>query len=564
MPRPHPWRKFAPGLLLCGGLFGPCVLTASAQSTQPAPPAPSLPAAPSIPAAPAAPVVAPATTNDDIAEAATSREAVLEDRIQRLETIIQQMQAGGGNAATGPISGPNALTGTVGRDDPNTPRTFSDRPNATYPRSSGAIAPGQGTPAVPPPSDKNNMPAKAFDFPLKGRFGPGFEFRTGDDEYVLQFHNLTQVDFRGYQQGGQNPVHDTFAIPRQWFMFSGRLTKPFEYFVSFQNGFDTVSGLDIFGNIHYDDRLQFKFGRYKTPFTYEFYALPIQGLIQPERSLFFNNTALNREIGLTAWGQLFEKRIDWATAILNQARNGFLDTNDGKDFAAFVNFRPFWKDEGNFFQFLNFGGSVLTGDGINPVTPQTYRTVVPTAGNSVFGVPFLTWNNNAREAGLHTFYDLHLALYRKQLSVVGEWQSGTQQYALSTNIAQRTRIPTDSFYVQAGYFLTGETVTGRNVVNPIKPFDPRPEHFGLGAFEVTGRYNYFVLGPQVFTGGFADANQWTRSLYTTNVGFNWYWSQNIKWMFTWEHAAFSSPVVYSPGKLQSTSDLFLARFQIYF
>ena len=132
---------------------------------------------------------------------------------------------------------------------------------------------------------------------MTGKFGPGFEFKTADDEFVLQFHDLTQIEFRGYQQGGQNPTHDTFALPRQWWMFSGRITKPWEYFLSFQNGFDTFSGLDMFLNAHYDDRIQIKMGRFKTPFTYEFYTEPIQGLIQPERSLFFNNFALNRSVG---------------------------------------------------------------------------------------------------------------------------------------------------------------------------------------------------------------------------------------------------------------------------
>ena len=48
----------------------------------------------------------------------------------------------------------------------------------------------------------------------------------------FRFHDLTQVDGRFYTQGQQVPVTSTFVIPRQWFIFSGRLTKPFEYFVA--------------------------------------------------------------------------------------------------------------------------------------------------------------------------------------------------------------------------------------------------------------------------------------------------------------------------------------------
>ena len=73
------------------------------------------------------------------------------------------------------------------------------------------------------------------------KFGPGFEIKTDDEEFFFQFHNLTQFDYRGYQQGGQSPVHDTFAVPRQWFMFSGRITRPVGYFVSVAQGASTPS-----------------------------------------------------------------------------------------------------------------------------------------------------------------------------------------------------------------------------------------------------------------------------------------------------------------------------------
>ncbi len=561
-------RRSAVGCLLLTVGFWAMGRPASGQETLPTPPNPSpVPGGTApIPGADVPPVAGTALA------APTAREAQLEERVRQLEEMVGRLAApgaagtGGGRGAVPPgrDAPPGSVANSPGPRDPNTDAPAARNPNASYPRSSGAIAPGQGTPANPPPSDLYNMPAKVPNYPLKGRFGPGFEFRTEDDEFVLQFHNLTQAEGRFYQQGGQQPTHDTFAIPRQWYMFSGRLGKPYEYFVSIQQAFDVILPLDIFANIHFDDRLQFKLGRYKTPFTYEFYALPIQGLIQPERSLFFNNFALNRQVGATVWGQIFEKKVDYAAAILNTARNGFVDNQDGKDFAGFLNWRPFLTDDGSFFQFLSVGGSVLTGNVLQGPIPQTLRTAIATTGNSAIGVPFLGFNNNVREAGRRDLWDLHAAIYYKQLSVVGEWQSGTTQYALSNNIRERTRVPVQSFYVQAGYFITGETVSGRNVVNPIRPFDLRPGSRGPGAIELTARYNFLQMGPQVFNAGLSDPNLWTRSVYLTDVGLNWYWTQNIKWLFDWQHAGFGTPVNFAPGRLQSTSDLFWARLQIYF
>ena len=50
----------------------------------------------------------------------------------------------------------------------------------------------------------------------------------------------------------------------------------------------------------------------------------------------------------------------------------------------------------------------------------------------------------------------------------------------------------------AGYFLTGETVSSRGILKPLRNFDVRPGKRGLGAIELIGRYNYLNIGHQVF------------------------------------------------------------------
>ena len=124
-------------------------------------------------------------------------------------------------------------------------------------------------------------------------------------------------------------------MPRQWWMFSGHITKEVGYFVSIAQGFDTLNGLDMFVDFNYDRRLQFRVGRFKTPFTYEFFVDPIQGLITPERSLFFNNFGQNRDLGIMAYGQLFNgpnfdqaSKFQYAAGIFNGSRNGFVSNQD--------------------------------------------------------------------------------------------------------------------------------------------------------------------------------------------------------------------------------------------
>lgn len=511
---------------------------------QPAPPLPSLPAASSPRPADFPPVAA---STDPSRQALEERVRQLEAMVQQLSGLMQQQQANGGGAATPDVG--NVATAT------------------TPSQSGGPAAPGQSLPPNPPPSKRFDSPATLESKKANVKFGPGFEMRTDDEEFILQFHNLTQVDYRGFEQGGQTPVHDSFGVPRQWFMFSGRLTKPFGYFVSLANGFDTVTMLDVFGDISYDPRFQLRIGRMKTPFTYEFMVEPIQGLINPERSVFFNNFGENREIGVMGFGRILDKSVDWAFGVYNGARNSFLATQDSRAISGLLNWKPFGSNEGGVLENFNVGGSFYSTNANHGPNPPIFRTSVPTggpatAGSAAFGIPFLAFNSNVRQIGTETLWDLHAAWFYQQLAVIGEWGSGFQTYSLTSTPQQRTALPVQSFYLQAGYLLTGETRSSVGIVKPLHPFDPKTG--GMGAWELVTRYQYMDLGSQVFTAGFADQNNWANRVSITDLGFNWHMTQYLKVMFEWEHAMFNQPVVYAPGRRQLNSDMFLLRFQMFF
>lgn len=480
----------------------------------------------------------------------------LSETVENTETVDQSVLENTQGTTGMPRLGQSMVGGGA-------PQDLGDPNDVIFPRYGLG---GQSNPDI-------QMPPPRFNLPLTASFGNGFELKSKDDEYTLQIHDLTQFDGRFYSQPGQENVKDTFVFPRQWFIFSGRLTKPYEYYISIAEGFDTLNILDVFLNIHYDDRLQLKIGRFKTPFTYEFYTLPIQGLINPERSLFFNNFGVNRDLGVMAWGQILKKRVDYAVGIFNGTRNSFIDLNDAKDAMGFVSFKPFDPDRFPALANFSFGGSMDYGSQLNVPIPTTLRTTVATTGNAIVGVPFLQFNPDVREAGERALYSVHSSYYYKSLSVIGEWQSGFQNYARSSNptaplvaenLFAQTQLPIDSFYVQGGYFLTGEHVNFRGVVKPLRPFDLRKGKRGPGAWEYALRYNLLWIGEDVFRNNLANRSEWTNQLYSVTTGFNWYWNQFLKVVLEWEHDEFDNPVRYAPGKLQKNSELFMTRLQIFF
>jgi phosphate-selective porin OprO/OprP len=504
---------------------------------------------------------------------ATAREAQLEQRIQQLETMVQQlsqqMQQAAPAVSVGGSSGAGVGVGAVGSGVGGSglsPAVAGSTADDTAAAVGGSVA-SRG-PLAPAPSSRFNMPSNFPKSKLNANFGPGFEFMTDDEEYQLQFHDLTQVDYRGLWDTPRNTTADayesTFGLPRQWWIFSGRMTKPFEYFMVPAFGFDNLQLLDAFINVNFDTRLQLKIGRYKTPFTYEFYNLPINGLVNPERSLWFNNFGLNRDVGMMAWGSLFEKRFDYAVGIFNGDRNYFIDRNSSKDAVGLVNFRPFGKAEGSVFENLNFGGSVMAGNQFNVPLPKTFRTNVATTGTGFVGVPFLSFNNGIIESGNRALWDIHAAWYYQGLSLIAEWGSGMQDYAPLAAPGRRTRLPASGYYVQAGYFLTGETVQARGQLRPLHNFDIRKGKFGLGAVELAARYSTLEVGDIVFRNQLANFRDWSNDAYTVDVGVNWYWNQFMKVYLGWLGAVFGKPVLYGPDQYQLTNDMLWARFQIAF
>lgn len=410
-----------------------------------------------------------------------------------------------------------------------------------------------------------NMPAKLKKIPILGQWGSGFEWHTEDEEFSLQIHNLTQVDYRDYTEDfGPLDPQATFVIPRQWLTFNGKLTQPIDYYVTFAFGSNSLNLLDGYLNWHaIDDRLQIKLGRYKTPFAYEFYALPINGLVNPERSLFFNNFGLNRDLGAMAHGTIINKHLDYAFGIFNGSRNGFLDeNNDFKDFAGYVNYKPFINDADSALQYFQFGGSTNVGnEDDQSAAPRVLRTVVPITGVNTLGVPFFSFAPSVRNYGPRTLWSMHAAWYHNSLSLIGEWQSGFQDYA-HIDSTVRTNVPIDSFYVQAGYFVTGEKVTGRGVVQPLHPFDIRKGKRGPGAWEPFVRYNDLNLGQEILT--LSDGKPWTNNVQTLNCGVNWYWNPNFKFVIEYERTWFGDEVFVTNSQTHQTNDGILIRTQIYF
>ena len=408
--------------------------------------------------------------------------------------------------------------------------------------------------------------SRGKDEDLVSSFDEGFQWSTTDNEYSLAIHNETQLDVRSYDQAHSDPVNQFWLyISRMRLYFNGTLTEPIEYSVSINKGLGDLNLLDAYFNFNYDPRFQFRIGRFRVPFTYDWYALSNQFLTTPERSVFALNYGYNRNLALMLHGEREDERGEYAIAFVNGPRNQYFDFNADKDILTYINFRPFQnRDVFPVLENWNFGGSMAYGLQDQFARPREFRTslsATESAGAIEAAPAFLTLYDDVREHGPRHLWEVHTSLYYKQLTLMAAWDTGYNSYSLGDDPIMR--VPTQGWHAQFGYFLTGEEITRRTVVEPLHPFDLRPGKRGWGAFELQARYDDFKVGDEIFADGLADPSLGTNHVQTIDSGVNWYLNKYTKVYFDWQHSEYAQPVPYRPGSSHDSSDLFWLRFQIY-
>ncbi len=403
-------------------------------------------------------------------------------------------------------------------------------------------------------------------------FGEGLEFESDDKEFLLQFHNLTQAEFRGFDNRDLGVLNDQFFIPRQRWYFVGNLTKNVGFYTVINRGYGSLDLLDAFITLRFSDKLRLRVGRMKTPYLYEYFSIAEGDLIAPERSLFAGNLALNRQMGFMFLGELFDSRVSYATGLYNGPRRSFQDLNSAKDIIGNVTIRPFLNSERfKALNYFNIGGSWDVGYQNNsPPQPVYFETANDQTPNNATSLSptFLHLNNNVIELGERVQWGGHLVWYYKSLFLMAEYGGLRSGYGIA-NGNTSTPVNMSGTEFTASYFLTGEQVTRRvNMVKPLRDFNfdflTGKGAFSPGAVEVYARYSNLNIGRNIFTSGFADPNLWTNHVWATDVGLNWYLNFYLRVYLDWQHSEFGNPVSMAPGKFSSTADLYWLRFQVFF
>jgi len=426
--------------------------------------------------------------------------------------------------------------------------------------------------------------------PAAVQFREGLQIRSSDEFFTFEFHNLTQLDYRQFAQTG-DALHDNFIIPRQRWYFQGDITPYATYYTVINRGYGSLDILDSWVDFNfapkYQGQFQIRAGRMKTPYTYEYIKISESDLIAPERSLFVGNFAGNRQLGLMAHGQLFDRIMEYFVGVFNGPRRSFQDFNNSKDVYAFFNFRPFVNTDVNWLKQLNLGGSINGGNEHNPTQPGQLSTANDQSTSAaVLNVSptFLEFNNTTIEDGMRMQWSGDVAYYYKSFTMLAGYQGGFQNYAISGPVtssnkdfaqgtaafvgfagSHRERVPLEGWSLAATYFLTGEQITRRvYLTEPVRPFGYYNGRLNPGAIELFSRFSNLQVGDQVFTGGFANPALWANRANAIDTGVNWYLNHYVRMYFDWQHSMYNREIFLSTQHFTKSNDLFWLRTQVFF
>ena len=468
---------------------------------------------------------------------------VLKSQVNRLEGQLQDIQAG---PTIVDVPNPNShasssrSSGSSGGGSDGYSGGSGDGPMSTSGGGGGGGG-GQGSVGRGSRTESRSPAGFKINTEYKYNFAGGyFNFADEDKEFVLNIQNMFVADGTFYDRQQTPTKEEGFNIPYQRTYLYGNITKNFEYQLSEQSSFGSFNLLDMLINVHYDDRMMFKFGRFLAPFYYQSYATFPMLVPTVAYSPLYQFSG-ERQVGAMVWGKVLKNRVQYQAGVFNGVPNSYFDFDTNKDFSGSLTVTPFKNDDREWLQGLGAGFSMETGSQNYLLSRVSNLTFISGAGSPLLnfeyitasGVPFFYYNDNVRALGNQTRLAPHFFWYGR-FSVLAEYVTMSRHLADPTTRGLSVQ---RGFYVQTSYFLTGERNTGDGTggfptIIPNRPFNPSNGDYGPGAWEIASQYTGLNVGTGDIRRGFADP-RWATRLDEIQLGVNWWPNKYVRVSFDW-------------------------------
>jgi len=381
--------------------------------------------------------------------------------------------------------------------------------------------------------DQDSATTAAKAAPIISLGASGFNFSSGDSNFVAQLHGLVQFDSRSFFNDGGVNGNDGFLLRRARPIFSGTVFHDFDYQFTPDFGGSTVQIQDAYLNYRYRPEFQVQAGKFKSPVGLEqLQSDPVTSF--NERSLA---TALvpNRDLGLDLHGDLFGGVASYAVGVFNGAPDYSSTTTnasfqDDKAFVGRVFFQPWKNTDVNALRGLGFGvaGSYEANH------PNTNSATGLTPGYVTDGQQkFFAYSSGVNASGAQWRFSPQAYYYYGPFGLLTEYVVSDQQVKKAASHAD---LQNRAWEISGSWLLTGEDAAYAGV-SPLHPFDPRNNQWG--AWQLVARYGELDVDKNAFADGFADPKKYASGARAWSVGLNWFLNKNIRANLSFSRTTFS-------------------------
>ena len=398
--------------------------------------------------------------------------------------------------------------------------------------------------------------AKQKSAPVLSAGDKGFGLKSADGQFEYKLRGLVQLDYRDFGGSAFPNAVDGFTARRIRPTFEGTLFGKYGFRFTPEFGENKSAVVDAYLDVKLDPAFQVRLGKFK-PFV----GLErLQGgadLKFIERGYVSNNLLPNRDLGVSVYGDVLDKKLSYAVGLFNGVTDGgenttSQDVNSNKEFTARLFTTPFAGSD-SVLQGLGFGIAATSGDS-NLASP---------ASGSAVGVPgyktpgqannFFTYANRVASNGKRERWSPQAYFYRGPFGLIAEYAQVSQ--GLVNSAAERTTAKNSAWQLAGSWLLTGEDASFRGV-KPHSPFR-QGEDGGWGAFELVARYqeNQIDEGlPASFRG-----TTYALQAKSAAIGVNWYLNESSRFALNYERTKLSGGTL--DGKAE---DFLVARYQLAF
>ena len=442
----------------------------------------------------------------------------------------------------------------------------------------------------------------------------GFSFGSADGKNEIKFRGLIQADHRSFSEGandvrarsrnragaldneGFNDAEDSSLLRRVRPTIEGKVAGKYGFRFTPEFAGGSASVVDAYVDANLSPAFNIRAGKFKSSVGLE--RLQGGGDIKfIERSYVTNAILPNRDLGVSVYGDILDKKVNYNIGIVNGVADGGnistgTEYNGEREYTARVFTTPF-IDSDSALAGLGFGIGATYTDFTGEQNLNYTDTAAADATRN--GLPsyvtegqqtFFRYGANAIADGKRFRFTPQASYYNGPFGLITEYARVDQDVSLTnkndgggallpadTNKAltlvsgTNKKLSHDAWQIAASYLITGEDASFKGV-KPKNDFDL--DKGGWGAWELVARYSEINLDEDTFRtpGGslkgenqtlainsaYADPTKSAESAKTWTAGVNWYLNSNAKIALNYSQTSFDGGAISGDGKTGNAGD----------